>query len=114
MEGWRIGQVSLTELWGVTEVAGACEGSIRYLVGCLGGFGDCQAIPEDGKQSVREGDHEITQCHDEEFKVIAQDGALVVVWTRWAPPRNEAKHDESWGVKEEHMRGGQAGEAGGW
>ena len=37
---WGLGEVSLTELWGVGDICGACAGSKRYLVACLGGWGD--------------------------------------------------------------------------
>lgn len=33
-------ELSLTELWGMPGVAGACAGSKRWLVACLGGWGD--------------------------------------------------------------------------
>ena len=48
MQRWNTGQVTLAEVWGVDEIAGACAGSKRYLVGCLGGWGDCPAIGPNG------------------------------------------------------------------
>lgn len=52
LETWQAGEVSLTELWGSIEVAGACAGSKRYLVGCLGGYGDVDAIEPAGEFAV--------------------------------------------------------------
>lgn len=48
MESWNVGDVSLNELWGDDEIAGACNGSKRYLVGLLGGWGNCPAISTGG------------------------------------------------------------------
>ena len=114
MEAWEIGQVSLTELWGVSEVAGACAGRKRYLVGCLGGFGDCEAIPPGGEEVAREYAHDMTQRYDAEFKVIAQDGVLSVVWTTWVPRRNEVKDEDDWGVMDEHASEKETEGTGGW
>jgi len=64
MDEWRIGEVSMNELWGNINVVGACAGSKRYLVGCLGGYGDVDPIEAGG-----------------EFEVKKQEGrGLVVVW----------------------------------
>lgn len=42
--GISVPTISLAELWGLEGVATACSGSQRYLVGSLGGFGDCRAL----------------------------------------------------------------------
>lgn len=52
LQSWQTGEVSLTELWGSIDVAGACAGSKRYLVGCLGGYGDVDAIEQAGEFAV--------------------------------------------------------------
>jgi hypothetical protein len=46
--GKLVRDVSLNELWGDDEIAGACNGSKRYLVGLLGGWGNCPAISTGG------------------------------------------------------------------
>lgn len=52
LENWQVGQVSLTELWGNMDVAASCAGSKRYLVGCLGGWGDVDTIEPAGEFEV--------------------------------------------------------------
>lgn len=82
LQGWQIGEVSLTELWGNVEVSGACAGSKRYLVGCLGGWGNVKAIEPAG-----------------EFEILGQAGnRLAVKWTNFkaAQPPVEADARE-WG-----------------
>jgi len=49
MEEWKISQVSIEEIWAKEEICGGCKGSKRYLVSCLGGYGDCQGIVEGGE-----------------------------------------------------------------
>ncbi len=83
MERWRIGEVSLTELWGVTSVASSCGGSKRYLVGCLGGFGDCSAILP----------------LQDEFDVRRERGrGILIRWKGWRDSVVEPKED--WGRME--------------
>lgn len=94
---WRIPQVSLTELWGNIDVAGACAGSKRYLVGCLGGYGNVDPIEPAG-----------------EFQVVGEGGAstLVVKWAGYTPqqPPVEAQSSE-WG---RDATGVQVPGQGGW
>lgn len=77
----NIGQVSLDELWGFDEICGASAGSKRYLVSCLGGYGDCPSI---GQSSG-------------EFEVKREKRArsLVVQWNSFVPRAVEKA--ESWG-----------------
>ncbi|ORY35334.1 hypothetical protein BCR39DRAFT_508846 [Naematelia encephala] len=71
-ERWNIDRVSLSELWGVKEISVACGGSLRYLVGCLGGWGDARPV------GVLASD----------FAVIKQrGGGLVVEWKKFVPVR---------------------------
>lgn len=76
-------EVSLAELWGVLDIAGTCGGSKRWLVGSLGGYGDCP--PLDGNDE------------DEfEFKVKKVKGmGLAVQWKEWTPRAEEIPRD--WG-----------------
>ncbi|OCF41155.1 hypothetical protein I317_05069 [Kwoniella heveanensis CBS 569] len=59
---WNVGEVSLDEVWGVYEVSGRCAGSKRYLVSCLGGWGDCEreleplSPEEEGASNAEEDD----------------------------------------------------------
>ena len=48
LEQRNVGEVSLDELWGDDEISGACNGSKRYLIALLGGWGNCQAISTGG------------------------------------------------------------------
>lgn len=95
MEAWRIGVVSVEELWAVPEVAGACAGSKRYFLACVGGYGDVPA-----------------QGGEDEFEVGKVSGmSLAVRWKRW-------KGED--GVVSEEVVSGRAGtaaggaETGGW
>lgn len=48
-------ELSLTELWGMANVAAACAGSKRYLVACLGGWGDVPPALERGVYDLAPG-----------------------------------------------------------
>lgn len=85
MDRWAIEQVSLAELWGVSEVAGACAGSRRYLVRCMGGWGDCPAVQEQD---------------DEEFEVRKGRGRGLVVRLRKSGGKVEVPREEVWGRME--------------
>ena len=75
LEAWNVGDVSLAELWGNSKVCGSCAGSRRYLVGCLGGWGDCQAL-----------------CDGGGLKVYRQkEGGLKVRWEGFTPSSLEEK-----------------------
>jgi hypothetical protein len=97
METWQIGEVSMNELWGNIEVAGACAGSKRYLVGCLGGWGNVD--------SIEKGD---------EFEVTNQEGrGLVVIWKGFKGREMNVEVDEKgWG--QVASQAGDKVEAGGW
>lgn len=58
------GRLSLPELWGKDEIARMCCGSKRYLVACLGGWGDCPSVHSES-----------------EFEVFEEGGGL------WVQPR---------------------------
>jgi hypothetical protein len=94
MDGWGIGEVSMNELWGNIEVAGACAGSKRYLVGCLGGYGDVDPIESGG-----------------EFEVKHVEGrGLVVVWKGFKGREKDVEVDaKEWGQVPVQQAG-----AGGW
>ena len=84
------------------QVAAACAGSKRYLVGCLGGWGNVDAIEVAG-----------------DFEVVNQQGrGLVVKWTGFkkVQPPSEADAKE-WGqgtgAKTRPVEGATPG-AGGW
>ena len=95
MDGWGIGEVSMNELWGNIEVAGACAGSKRYLVGCLGGYGDVDPIESGG-----------------EFYVKHVEGReLVVVWKGFKGREKDVEVDaKEWGQVPVQQQAG----AGGW
>lgn len=84
LTNWQVGEVSLTELWGNIDVAAACAGSKRYLVGCLGGWGNVDPIEPAG-----------------EFEVVAsgQPGrGLVVKWTGFKKDQPPVDADaKEWG-----------------
>lgn len=82
--GSSVNEVSLEELWGVLDIAGACGGSKRWLVGSLGGYGDCPAL--DGK----DGDE-----LEFEVKKVKRVG-LVVQWREWTPKAEEKPRN--WGT----------------
>ncbi|WVO13041.1 hypothetical protein L204_100650 [Cryptococcus depauperatus] len=75
----NVNEVSLEELWGVFDISGACAGSKRYFVACLGGWGDCPALEE------RETDFVVK-------KVKGHD--LMVMWKDWKPKQGETE----WGT----------------
>lgn len=51
-----VNRLSLPELWAMGEIAPMCCGSKRYLVACLGGWGDCPSVHADsGFEVVEEG-----------------------------------------------------------
>ncbi|RXK38257.1 hypothetical protein M231_04429 [Tremella mesenterica] len=54
MEKWNVSVVTLTELWGNTAVSLASGGSKRWLITCLGGWGDVQGSGETGFEVRRE------------------------------------------------------------
>lgn len=98
MQAWQIGKVSMNELWGNIDVAGACAGSKRYLVGCLGGWGDVEPIEAQGKG---------------EFAVSKEEGrGLVVSWSGFKKQQSAVEADGAeWGQAKTVE--GQKG-AGGW
>jgi hypothetical protein len=95
MEQWQIGQVSMNELWGNIDIAGACAGSKRYLVGCLGGYGNVDPIENGG-----------------EFEVKKEQGrGLVVVWKGFKGREKDVEVDsKEWG----NVPVNNGGQAGGW
>jgi hypothetical protein len=96
MEAWNVGEVALTELWGVDDVAASCNGSKRYLVGCLGGWGDCAAI------SGGDG-----------FEVKKVRGKGFVVVMKGFEKKVEGKEEE-WGHQPEESAARKDGQTGGW
>lgn len=80
-EEWNVPEVGLNEVWGVETIAGACNGSKRYLVGVLGGWGDCQPIT-----TLGQGDFEVKRDRGKGFRVV---------WKKCQKPQ-EVK-EESWG-----------------
>ena len=98
LHSWQIGEVSLTELWGSMDVAGACAGSKRYLVGCLGGWGDVDGIEPAG-----------------DFEVTSQQGrGLVVRWNGFKKDETPVEADaKEWGQGLKGVEGAAPG-AGGW
>ena len=99
MESWNVGEVSLNELWGTDDVCMACNGSKRYLVGCLGGWGDCAAIA--GGEGF-----EVKRVRGKGFVVVMKgfEGKSEAKETTWGhqPEGSAARHDD------------QADKAGGW
>lgn len=84
LSSWQVGEVSLTELWGSMDVAAACAGSKRYLVGCLGGWGNVDGIePAPGG----------------EFEVTSRKGrGLVVRWNGFRKDQTPVEADaKEWG-----------------
>ncbi|TYJ53642.1 hypothetical protein B9479_005729 [Cryptococcus floricola] len=90
-------KVSLEELWGVLAIAAVCGGSKRWLVGSLGGWGDCAPLGQGGQG-------------DGEFEVTKSRGdGLSVKWTGWEPVSEEKEKD--WGTP---MEGVEADTGKGW
>jgi hypothetical protein len=86
----------MNELWGNLDVAAACAGSKRYLVGCLGGWGNVDPIESGAGFEVR---HE-------------QDRGLVVLWKDFKKAEEAVEADQKeWGTN--GTVEGQKG-AGGW
>jgi hypothetical protein len=87
----------MNELWGNIEVAGACAGSKRYLVGCLGGWGDVEPVESGGG----------------EFTIGKEEGrGLVVGWSGFKKEQKDVEVDSAeWGQAKTVE--GQKG-AGGW
>lgn len=80
MEMWDSGDISLDELWGVDEICGACNGSKRYLIGVLGGWGNCPGVTGLG----------------DEFEVKREKGrGFRVVWRKFV--KRPRKVEEQWG-----------------
>jgi hypothetical protein len=97
MQMWQIGKVSMNELWGDMGVAGACAGSKRYLVGCLGGWGDVEPL----EPGVGSG-----------FEVQKGESGLVVLWPEFKKDEVDVEVDgKEWG-KTKTVEGQQG--AGGW
>ena len=82
MERWDVGSVSLGELWAVRQVAESCAGSKRWLVGCLGGWGNCPALAGDSDSAVEK----------------QRERGLVVRWKVWTG--KEEEKGEEWGGME--------------
>ncbi|KAK8854967.1 hypothetical protein IAR55_003707 [Kwoniella newhampshirensis] len=97
--GWNIGEVSLDELWAVLEVAGACAGSKRWLVGSLGGWGDCASIDPG---------------NEDEFEVRKERGsAFTVRWNRFVSRGQvDGQEEDRWGEKMEGIV--ESEQTGGW
>ncbi|KIR56014.1 hypothetical protein I315_01078 [Cryptococcus gattii Ru294] len=88
--GSSVNEVSLAELWGVLDIAGACGGSKRWLVGSLGGYGDCPALDGNDEDEF-------------EFKVKKVKGmGLAVQWKEWTPRAEEIPRD--WGTPVQNGR----------
>lgn len=86
MDGWNVGQVSLGEIWGDRGVSEMCGGSKRYLVGCLGGWGDQEALAQEGAEG---------------WEVRREDPGrggrgLIVIRKGWKKVEDEG---EKWGVQ---------------
>lgn len=101
MGAWKVPEVTLGELWGGGEVAASCGGSRRYLVACLGGWGDQPAL-----EGVQAG----------EWTVRKDERGVVV---RWNGYKGEAegesgsgKREKEWGELQERTQPSQA--TGGW
>lgn len=90
----------MNELWGNIDIAGSCAGSKRYLVGCLGGYGDVEPIATENAG---------------EFEVIQVEGrGLVVVWKGFKGRSEEVEVDgKEWGQVPVQQATAGAG-AGGW
>lgn len=98
MAGWKVGSVSLSEIWGDETIARMCGGSKRYLVGCLGGYGDRPAVEGLGERAG-------------EFKVDKDDNGLVyIVWNGYKPEVRE--EEKEWGVAPSRTEAST--ETGGW
>lgn len=76
----------MNELWGDMDVAAACAGSKRYLVGCLGGYGNVDPI-------------EATASASDGFEVKQVEGrGLVVVWKGFKGRQKDVEVDsKEWG-----------------
>lgn len=87
MRQWDVGTVSVQEIWSQLEIAVACAGSKRWLVGSLGGWGDC-APNENGI--------------DDELKVFKERGrALSIKWREWQPTQPPAASHEGYASQPE-------------
>lgn len=104
---WGIGSVSLGELWGNEELAaGVCGGSKRWLVGCLGGWGDQEAIKED--DGGDEGEFEV------KWEIPTEGGrGLVVSWRGFKPIKKDGQ-DGAEGMKKLPPREEPSEKTGGW
>ncbi|WWD18873.1 hypothetical protein CI109_103328 [Kwoniella shandongensis] len=95
---WNVGEVSLDEVWSVLEIAAACAGSKRWLVGSLGGWGDCD--PVNGE-------------NNREFEVRKEKGrGLSVRWNSFTQVDGEVYRGEEWGTKMEGVE--SSAQTGGW
>lgn len=47
MERWRVGEVSIQELWGLEDITWVCAGSKRVLINALGGWGNVPGVVND-------------------------------------------------------------------
>lgn len=104
---WSIGSVSLGELWGNEELAGIlCKGSKRWLVGCLGGWGDQESIePQDGESEF-----------EVKWEKPTEGGrGLAVIWKSFTPTRDVRREgDDGIGMKDLPKREEPSERTGGW
>lgn len=71
MQRWNIGLVSVQEIWSQLDIAVACGGSKRWLIGSLGGWGNCAPVE---------------RSSDEDLRVVKERGrALSIKWESWKP-----------------------------
>lgn len=109
MQSWQVGQVSLGELWGDLDLATSCGGSKRWLVGCLGGYGDVPAITSEPASTSAE-PSKAAQAgeHEHEFEVRRERGrGLMVVWKGFTGPGRGSGmevDEKDWGVSSEGTR----------
>ena len=94
MRSLNTAEVSLQELFAREEVGKACGGSRRYLVSCLGGWGDCKP-----------------RARIEELEVFRERGQGLRV--RWKGFKPIAEKEESWGGQRTELEN-PSEKTGGW
>ncbi|KAI9637196.1 uncharacterized protein MKK02DRAFT_23746 [Dioszegia hungarica] len=105
LTAWKIGEVSLGELWGDSVLAaGLCGGSKRWLVGCLGGWGDQVSLLEDAA-----GEGEFHVGWDDPGRA---GRGMTVRWNQYKAAKTE--EDEGRGMKELPPREEPSEKTGGW
>ncbi|KAL7423523.1 hypothetical protein Q5752_001103 [Cryptotrichosporon argae] len=84
---WHVGDVSVTVLWGDLRIAEACGGSKRWLVACLGGWGDVcgvavlHTVRANGVIAAPEG--------EDDLQVVGRIDGLHVRWKGHVPKTAE-------------------------